>query len=312
MSAPALENTRTPPRASFLGLPREIRDKIYSYLLTCHSLPDCEAKREVIIPAWCTRAKDPISLHFLYYETTSHLYHRPTYAFTLHNPLNYSSPNETEANMSFLASSPYNPVHHIRRILVEADLPAPMVDNNDSRSIALLFEVSAKLSFRKCDVCIVDALASRATSLERLEIMFSRQGAGPGDNRTVIKLVERLRGTLREVVVVGTVDREWMQKVMELGVTVRAQTLNDGEDEPTRLELKQFSMLRRSGPKMVLRYLLDEVDIFLLGNSLTRCQLRHRDVETYNTRDSLVVTATTTSLAITGLSMGELTGSGIL
>ena len=63
MSAPALENTKTPPRAPFLDLPREIRDKIYSYLLTCHSLPDCEAKREVIIPAWCTRAKNPLSLH---------------------------------------------------------------------------------------------------------------------------------------------------------------------------------------------------------------------------------------------------------
>jgi len=230
-------------------------------------------------------------------------------------------------------------VHHIRRILVEADLPAPMVDNNDYRRIDLVFEGSAKPSFCKCDVRIVDALASRATSLERLEIMYSRQRAGPGDNSwreiipwkyvssslgldrvrmkpyswmdasrteipeklegfgigddewpreehramvqgikrvvgesveggeevanavervmdeepgfiatvwqklrgvesekaffagTVIRLVERLRGTLREVVVVGTVDREWMQKVMELGVTVRAQTLNEGEDK---------------------------------------------------------------------------------
>jgi hypothetical protein len=241
--------------------------------------------------------------------------------------------------MSFLASSPYNPVHHIRRLLVEADLPAPIVDNNDSRVIALVFEVYGKLSFCKCDDRIVDALASCATSLERLEIMYSRQGAGQGDNSrreiiagkyfypslgldrvwvkpyswmdaswteipetlegfgigddewpreehramvqgikrvmkesveggedvanavervmdeepaliatvwqklrgverekaffagTVVGLVERLRGTLRQVVVVGTVDREWMQKVMELGVTVRAQTLNEGEDD---------------------------------------------------------------------------------
>ena len=34
--------------------------------------------------------------------------------------------------------------------------------------------------------------------------------------------------------------------------------------------------------------------------------------KTYNTRDSLVVTDPTTSLALTGLSMGERTGSRIL
>ena len=34
--------------------------------------------------------------------------------------------------------------------------------------------------------------------------------------------------------------------------------------------------------------------------------------KTYNTRDSLVVTDPTTSLALTGLSMGERTGSRVL
>jgi hypothetical protein len=34
--------------------------------------------------------------------------------------------------------------------------------------------------------------------------------------------------------------------------------------------------------------------------------------KTYNTKDSLVVTDSTTSLALTGLSMGELTGSRVL
>ena len=36
------------------------------------------------------------------------------------------------------------------------------------------------------------------------------------------------------------------------------------------------------------------------------------DKKTYNTRDSLVVTDPTTSLALTGLSMGERTGSRVL
>ncbi|KHE81741.1 hypothetical protein GE21DRAFT_1275187 [Neurospora crassa] len=59
-----------------------------------------------------------------------------------------------------------------------------------------------------------------------------------------------------------------------------------------------------------------------LPNYLHRCcQLRHKDVKikpnpgtnkkTYNTRDSLVVTDPTTSLALTGLSMGERTGSRV-
>jgi hypothetical protein len=39
---------------------------------------------------------------------------------------------------------------------------------------------------------------------------------------------------------------------------------------------------------------------------------RKKKKETYNTRDSLVVTGPTTSLALTGLSMGERTGSRVL
>ena len=41
------------------------------------------------------------------------------------------------------------------------------------------------------------------------------------------------------------------------------------------------------------------------------CQSKKRGKKTYNTRDSLVVTDPTTSLALTGLSMGERTGSRI-
>ena len=41
-----------------------------------------------------------------------------------------------------------------------------------------------------------------------------------------------------------------------------------------------------------------------------RSKKKHRK-KTYNTRDSLVVTHPTTSLAVTGLSMGERTGSRI-
>ena len=37
-----------------------------------------------------------------------------------------------------------------------------------------------------------------------------------------------------------------------------------------------------------------------------------KNTKTYNTRDSLVVTDLTTSLAVTGLSMGERTGSRVL
>jgi len=54
----------TPPRASLVGLPREICDKIYSYLRYSPTVPSptCVTKRNIIIPAQCTRAKDPLSL----------------------------------------------------------------------------------------------------------------------------------------------------------------------------------------------------------------------------------------------------------
>ena len=39
--------------------------------------------------------------------------------------------------------------------------------------------------------------------------------------------------------------------------------------------------------------------------------MRKKKKKTYNTRDSLVVTDPTTSLALTGLSMGERTGSRV-
>ena len=39
--------------------------------------------------------------------------------------------------------------------------------------------------------------------------------------------------------------------------------------------------------------------------------MRKNSKKTYNTRDSLVVTDPTTSLALTGLSMGERTGSRV-
>ncbi|KAK4208625.1 hypothetical protein QBC37DRAFT_69640 [Rhypophila decipiens] len=48
---------------------------------------------------------------------------------------------------------------------------------------------------------------------------------------TVLRLVEGLRGTLKEVAVVGTVDREWMRAVSELGVLVRAQAWDDMDED---------------------------------------------------------------------------------
>ena len=56
---------------------------------------------------------------------------------------------------------------------------------------------------------------------------------------------------------------------------------------------------------------------FALGQDMPRAERdipeneKKRDKKTYNTRDSLVVTDPTTSLALTDLSMGERTGSRI-
>ncbi|KAM7192664.1 hypothetical protein V8F33_008275 [Rhypophila sp. PSN 637] len=281
-------------------------------------------------------ASQPSITPVLHAETTSHLYHAPTYAFTLHNPMDSTNTNETEANISFLTSAPV--VNQIHRILIEADFPAPIVDEPESRSMDILFGNWFKPSFCKCDVGMLDAISARATSLERLEIMYCRQGAGGNEKRqitwnyfgpswgvdwvcmrpfswmdkprteeevparlegfgigddewpreehmpmvdgikravrevleggegvadavervldeepglihtvwrklreverekaffagTVLRLVEGLRGTLKEVAVVGTGDREWMRAVSELCVFVRAQGMDDMEQD---------------------------------------------------------------------------------
>ena len=58
-----------------------------------------------------------------------------------------------------------------------------------------------------------------------------------------------------------------------------------------------------------------ELDLFLpidSGESFLLLLSGKKNTKTYNTRDSLVVTDPTTSLALTGLSMGERTGSRVL
>ena len=57
--------------------------------------------------------------------------------------------------------------------------------------------------------------------------------------------------------------------------------------------------------------------VFTTNHTTSTCRLnskkgRQKVPKTYNTRDSLVVTDPTTSLALTGLSVGERTGSRVL